>query len=85
MKYSNISLCQARLDIPYGTHHTYAILFADLLQYFLLQTSCSDSLIFMFRLWSVCLSVCLSAGLLKSYERISVKFFGGVECAPRTK
>ena len=23
MRYSNISLCQARLDLPYGTHHTY--------------------------------------------------------------
>jgi len=25
MRYSNISLCQARLDLPYGTHHTYAV------------------------------------------------------------
>jgi len=23
MRYSNISLCRARLDLPYGTHHTY--------------------------------------------------------------
>ena len=30
------------------------------------------------------LFVCLSAILLKSYERILVKYFGGVECDPRS-
>jgi len=33
---------------------------------------------------SVCLSLCLSATVFKSYERILNEFFGGIGCGPRT-